>query len=104
MTTICGVVIIQSPLLKYAGPYLTIFDTFPDGVVGVEEGRGGGGWGKLRLKTISVPVGIEIRTKHGNEKFFKMKAISPYEFTSKTFFKPYSDPNITAKSLRKESN
>ena len=32
------------------------FDTFP----------GGGGWGKSRLKTISVPVGIEIGTELGN--------------------------------------
>ena len=31
------------------------FETFPGG--------GGGGWGKSRLKTISVPVGIEIGTE-----------------------------------------
>ena len=32
------------------------FDTFP----------GGSGWGKSRLKTISVPVRIEIGTELGN--------------------------------------
>ena len=33
------------------------FDTFLSG--------GGGGWGKSRLKTISVPVGVDIETKLG---------------------------------------
>ena len=38
------------------------FDTFP----------GGGGWGKSRLKTISVPVGIEIGTELGNTSKIEM--------------------------------
>ena len=50
---------------------------------------GGGGGDKSRLKTISVPVGIEIGTELGKMKIVRLNVKIP-----KQFLNPTSTPKI----------